>query len=183
VSSLVERENLLRKVQFPRMAVPVATVLTSTFNLMLNILVVLGLALASGVPVRLSWLELPVLLGCLALLATGLAMLLSSLYVRFRDVRPIWEVLLQVLFYGTPVIYAIETIHLSDTFKHAVMSNPVAVVLQQARHAVIDRHAPSAVQAIGGWGHMIVPAAISIGIVALGAFVFVRWAPDLAERL
>ena len=37
-------------------------------------------------------------------------MLLSALYVRFRDVKPIWEVALQVLFYGSPIIYAIETI-------------------------------------------------------------------------
>ena len=183
VSSLVDRENLIRKVQFPRLAVPVATVLTATFNLSLNVLVVLILALASGVPVRLSWLELPVLLACLATLAVGLAMLLSSLYVRFRDVKPIWEVILQVLFYGTPVIYAIETIHLSHTLKHAVMSNPLASILEQARHAVIDPGAPGAASALGSWAALLIPIGISLAIVVTGAVVFVRSAPDLAERL
>jgi ABC-2 type transport system permease protein len=183
VSSLVDRENLIRKVQFPRLAVPVATVLTATFNLSLNVLVVLTLALASGVPVRLSWLELPVLLACLATLAAGLAMLLSSLYVRFRDVKPIWEVILQVLFYGTPVIYAIETIHLSPTLKHAVMCNPLASILEQARHAVIDPGAPGAASALGSWAALLIPIGISLAIVVTGVIVFVRSAPDLAERL
>ncbi len=183
VSSLVDRENLIRKVEFPRLAVPVATVLTATFNLALNVLVVIALALASGVEVRLTWLELPLLLGCLAVLATGLAMLLSALYVRFRDVKPIWEVFLQLLFYGTPVIYAIETIDLSVELKQAVMCNPLAAILEQVRHAVIDPNAPSAAEAVGGWGAMLIPISITIAVFVLGCVVFKRAAPDLAERL
>jgi ABC-2 type transport system permease protein len=183
VSSLVDRENLIRKVQFPRLAVPVATVLTAMFNLTLNAMVVLGLALASGVSLRLSWLELPLLIACLAVLASGLAMLLSSLYVRFRDIRPIWEVILQILFYGTPVIYAIETIHLSTRYKHAVMCNPLASILEQARHAVIDPTAPGAATALGSWVRLLIPIGISLALVATGWVVFVRSAPDLAERL
>jgi ABC-2 type transport system permease protein len=183
VSSLVDRENLIRKVQFPRLAVPVATVLTATFNLSLNVLVVLILALASGVPVRLSWLELPVLLACLACLAAGMAMLLSSLYVRFRDVKPIWEVILQVLFYGTPVIYAIETIKLSHALKHALLCNPLAAILEQARHAVVDSHADGAAAALGSWVALLIPIGISLAIIATGIVVFVRSAPHLAERL
>lgn len=183
VSSLVDRENLIRKVQFPRLAVPVATVLTATFNLSLNALVVLGLALASGVQVRWTWLELPFLLLCLSILATGLAMLLSALYVKYRDVKPIWEVFMQVLFYGTPIIYAIETIHLSPTLKHVVMANPLAAILEQARYAVIDANAPGAAEAVGSWAALLIPIGISVAIVALGVIVFKRAAPDLAERL
>ena len=68
-------------------------------------------ALASGVtPALDAGSQVPVLLALLAALVIGLAMLLSALYVRYRDVKPIWEVMLQVLFYATPVIYAIETI-------------------------------------------------------------------------
>lgn len=183
VSSLVDRENLIRKIQFPRLAVPVASVLTATFNLTLNMLVVLVLALASGVPVRLSWLELPVLLACLALLATGLAMLLSSLFVRFRDIKPIWDVIVQILFYGTPIIYALETIHLSASLKHAIMCNPLATIIEQARHAVIDPGAPSAAGAVGGWAMLVIPVGISIALIVTGWVVFTRAAPDLAERL
>ena len=50
------------------------------------------------------------LIGVLVVLALGVAMLLSALYPRFRDVRPIWEVVLQIIFYGSPILYAIEVI-------------------------------------------------------------------------
>ena len=183
VTSLVDRENLIRKIQFPRLAVVVANVLTATFNLALNMLVVIGLALASGVEVRWTWLELPLLLLCLATLASGLAMLLSAMYVRYRDVKPIWEVVLQVLFYATPVIYAIETVQLPGHIRELVMSSPLAAILQQARYAVIDSTAPSAAAAVGGWEALLVPVGITAGLMVLGLFVFKRAAPDLAERL
>src|SRR3954452_5757776 len=107
VGSVVDREALVRKIQFPRMAIPVSVVLTASFNLGLNLIVVLLFALASGVEPRASWVEAVPLLGLLAVLTIGMAMLLSALYVRFRDTRPIWDVFAQALFYATPVIWTI----------------------------------------------------------------------------
>jgi ABC-2 type transport system permease protein len=183
VSSLVDRESLVRKIQFPRAAVPVAVVLTAAFNLTLNMVVVLGFALASGVRPHWSWLQAPLLLAALALLVTGLAMLLSALYVRYRDVKPIWEVVLQLLFYATPVIYAIETIDAPETLRQLLMLSPLAAILQQFRHAVIDPGAPSAAAAAGGAAWLLVPAGITAGLLVLGWIVFRRAAPRIAEEL
>ena len=58
----------------------------------------------------LSWLELPLIVAFLAVFTTGIAMLLSALFVHFRDVQPIWDVLPQVLFYASPVIISVETV-------------------------------------------------------------------------
>ena len=63
--SVVDRENLVRKIQFPRMVIPLAIVLLAFFNLMLNLVVVLIFALISGVQPMLSWLELPLILAML----------------------------------------------------------------------------------------------------------------------
>jgi ABC-2 type transport system permease protein len=183
VNSMVEHEGLVRKIQFPRMAVPVSVVLTASFNLVLNLLVVLGFALASGVEPRWSWLEAPVLIALLAILVIGLAMLLSALYVRFRDVKPIWEVLLQLAFYATPIIYAVETIDISQRVREAIMLNPLAVIVQQFRHAVIDPGAPSAAAAAGGSEMLLIPGALLFGIAALGYWYFDREAPRMAEDL
>jgi ABC-2 type transport system permease protein len=183
VSSMVEREGLVRKIQFPRMAVPVSVVLTASFNLVLNLLVVLGFALASGVDPRWSWLEAPVLIGLLALFVLGLAMLLSALFVRFRDVQPIWEVLLQLAFYATPIIYAIETIGVSERVQNLIMLNPLAAIIQQFRHAIIDPSAPSAADAAGGAEMLLIPAALLFGLAALGYWYFDREAPRMAEDL
>jgi ABC-2 type transport system permease protein len=183
VSSMVDREGLVRKIQFPRMAVPVSVVLTASFNLFLNLLVVLGFALASGVEPRWSWLEAPLLIALLAVFVVGLAMLLSALYVRFRDVKPIWEVVLQVAFYATPVIYAIETIDVSQRVREAIMLSPLAAILQQFRHAVIDPSAPSAAAAAGGSARLLIPAVLIFGVAALGFWYFDREAPRMAEDL
>jgi ABC-2 type transport system permease protein len=183
VSSMVDHEALVRKIQFPRMAVPVSVVLTAGFNLALNILVVLGFALASGVEPRWSWLQAPLLIGLLAIFVVGLAMLLSALYVRFRDVKPIWEVLLQVAFYATPVIYAVETIGVSERVQEAIMLNPLAMIIQQFRYAVIDPSAPSAGAAAGGTEMLLIPIALLFGLAALGYWYFNREAPSMAEDL
>jgi ABC-2 type transport system permease protein len=183
LTSLVDREQLVRKVQFPLIAIPLSMVLFAGFNLVLNGLVVLIFAMASGVRPHWSWLELPLLLGALTTFALGLAMLLSALFVRFRDVKPIWEVLLQVFFYGTPIIYAIETIQISRTLQELIMLNPLAAILQQFRHAIIDPGAPSAAAAAGGATRLIIPAALILGVFALGIFAFNREARRAAEEL
>jgi ABC-2 type transport system permease protein len=182
VSSVVDRENLVRKIQFPRLVVPTTVVVTASFNLGLNLLVVFVFMVASGVSPHLTWLELPVCLVVLATLAMGVAMLLSALYVRFRDMRPIWEVLLQVIFYGSPVIYAIETI--PQRAAHLIMRfNPLAPILQQVRHAVIDQTAPNAASAAGGAVWLLIPGSMIVGVAALGFWVFNREAPRIAEDL
>jgi ABC-2 type transport system permease protein len=183
VGSVVEREALVRKIQFPRMAIPVSVVLTASFNLGLNLLVVLVFALASGVTPRLSWLEAIPLVALLGILTSGMAMLLSALYVRFRDVRPIWDVISQALFYATPVIYTIDALSKSSWIKHLIMSNPLAAILEQMRHAVIDPNAPTAAAAIGGTVRLLIPLGIIALVAGLGFWYFNREAPRIAEDL
>src|SRR6185437_4953158 len=88
VRSVVDRENLVRKIQFPRLVIPLSVVLLALFNLALNLVVVLGFALAEGVEPTWTWLELPVIVLVLALFAVGFAMLLSALFVSLRDIQP-----------------------------------------------------------------------------------------------
>jgi len=183
VTSVVDREALVRKIQFPRMAIPVSVVLTASFNLGLNGLVVLIFALANGVTPRWTWLEAIPLLAILAVLTTGTAMLLSSLYVRYRDMRPIWDVFSQALFYATPVIYTIDALDKADWIKHLIMLNPIAAILEQMRHAVIDPNAPTAAQAAGGAGRLLLSGAIVVLVAGFGFWRFNRDAPRIAEDL
>ncbi len=185
VRSVVDRENLVRKIQFPRMVIPLSVVLLASFNLALNLVVVLIFALAEGVTPTLSWLELPLILTMLVVLATGIAMLLSALFVSLRDIQPIWEVASQILFYCSPVIISVETVRekVSTTLLHLYMLNPLAVVLQQFRHAMITSSTLSAGEALGGWGALIEPLAIVAAIFVLGFWVFNRSAPLVAENL
>jgi ABC-2 type transport system permease protein len=191
VRSVVDRENLVRKIQFPRMVIPLSVVLLAAFNLALNLVVVLGFALAEGVQPMLSWLELPLILAMLVVFATGLAMLLSALFVSLRDIQPIWDVIGQILFYASPVIIAVETVkvHLASkevlgiSLFHLYMLNPLAVVFQQFRHAMITHETISAGQALGSWAALLAPLAIVAAIFVMGFWVFNRSAPLVAENL
>lgn len=181
VNMLVERENLVRKVHFPRLAVPLSSVLTATFNLGLNLVAVFAFVLINGIDARAEWLLVPLLLVPLLVFACGMAMLLSALFVRFRDVGPIYEVVLQVLFYATPIFYSIETV--PESVRTLYLCNPLAATVQQLRHSVIDSDAATAAEAIGGAGYLAIPAAIVIGAFVLGFWVFRREAPRVAEEL
>jgi ABC-2 type transport system permease protein len=185
VRSVVDRENLVRKIRFPRMVIPISVVLLALFNLGLNLVVVMAFALSSGVKPMLSWLELPLIIGALVVLATGVAMLLSAMFVHFRDIQPIWEVIMQILFYASPVIISIETISakVSATVLHLYMLNPLAVIFQQFRHAIVTHATLSAGQALGSWAALLEPFAIVLAISVIGFVVFNRAAARIAENL
>ena len=185
VTSLVQREPLVRKIEFPRLAVPLSVVLGALFNLGLNLLPVFAFLLIDGGSVRWSWLELPVLMAALAVFALGLGMLLSALFVRYRDIDPIWDVVLQVMFYAAPIFYPIELVLSKGKqfLAHAMMDNPFAALLQQSRHALFGPQHLSAEKAIGGWANLLEPLAVGVVVVALGAWVFARRAPRMAEEL
>jgi ABC-2 type transport system permease protein len=182
VGSVLNRENLVRKIQFPRMVIPLSVVLTTFLNFVLNFVAVLAFVLIQGVELRWSWLQIVPIVIVLGAFCTGIAMALSALYVRYRDVQPIWDVALSVAFYGTPIIYPLETIP-SERLQQLLMCNPLAVLVQQARHALIDPSAASAAQAIGGAPRLLVPLAIVIGVCVVGYLIFDRSAPHIAEEL
>jgi ABC-2 type transport system permease protein len=185
VRSVVDRENLVRKIHFPRLVIPLSVVLLALFNLGLNLIVVLVFALAEGVTPMLSWLELPLIVGALIVCATGVAMLLAALFVHFRDIQPIWEVIQQILFYASPVIISIETVikRLSTTMLHVYMLNPLAVIFQQFRHAMINNASPGAGQVLGSWAALGGALAIVLAIFVAGFMVFNRAAAQIAENL
>jgi ABC-2 type transport system permease protein len=185
VRSVVDRENLVRKIHFPRLVIPISVVLLALFNLGLNLIVVAIFALSAGVQPMLSWLELPLILGALIVFSAGMAMLLSALFVHFRDIQPIWEVISQILFYASPVIISIQTViaKLNSTWLHVYMINPLAVILQQFRHAMITNATPSAGEVLGSWTALFGALTIVVAIFLVGFAVFNRAAAQIAENL
>ena len=182
VTSMVDRESLLRKVGFPRAVVPLAVAVVAALNLALNLVVLAVFVAASGVQPRWTWLLLPIPIALMAVFATGVAMLLSALYVRYRDVRPIWEVVLQAFFYATPILYPIEAvIDRSQTVATIALLNPIAALIQESRHLLTG--AMSLSEALGSSVLMLVPLAILVGVTWLGVRVFDRMAPRAAEEL
>ena len=181
VTCVVDRENLVRKIQFPRLVIPLSTVLTTYLNFVLNFVAVVVFFAIAGVELRWSWLEIVPLALLLGAFCTGVAMLLSAYYVRYRDVRPIWDVVLPATFYATPILYPIDTV--PDSVRPWIMCNPLAAVVQQTRHALVEPSAMSASEAIGGQARLLIPLMVVLGSCVLGFLVFNREAPHIAEEL
>jgi ABC-2 type transport system permease protein len=184
VNCLVAREAMLRKVRFPRMVVPLSVSVTAVFNLGMNFIAVIVFALANGVTPTVRWLELVPIALAFVVLATGIGMLLSALYVRFRDVAPIWDVALQAWFYCSPVMYpATRYGSFAHGFQHIALLNPAATLLTQMGHAVIGSRAYPSAFTLAGVAPAAVALAIIPGMFALGWWFFTREAPRVAENL
>jgi ABC-2 type transport system permease protein len=183
VTSVVSQEGVVRKTQFPRAVIPLATSVTALFNLLLNLVIVLVFVLAFGVSPAWTWLLFPVAIAFLFVGAAGVSMALSALYVRFRDVAIIWVVVAQVLLYLTPILYPVNAFG-EETKEHLLMVNPLSVIFEQVRVWILhEAQAPTAVQAAGGWAGLIPAAVIYVGVVAFGVWYFAREAPRIAEKL
>ena len=181
VGSLVARESMLRKMRFPRLVIPLAVVLTALFNLGMTLIAVFIFAIVAGVGPSWSWLELPVIILLLTFFATGIGLLLSALFVRYRDVQPIWDVTSQILFYASPILYVATMV--PESYQRAYLANPIAALLTEMRHAVVDPTARPVWDAIGGAERLLVPGGIVVAVFLLGLWVFTREAPRIAENL
>jgi ABC-2 type transport system permease protein len=183
VTSVVSQEGVVRKTQFPRAVIPLATTVTAGFNLLLNLIIVLVFVLAFGVSPAWTWLLFPVALVFLFVGAAGVSMALSALYVRYRDTAIIWVVMAQVLLYLTPILYPVNSFG-EETKEHLLMVNPLSVIFEQVRVWVLhESAAPTAVEAAGGWLGLLPAAVIFFGVIGFGAWFFNREAPRIAEAL
>lgn len=181
VSSVLGQEGIVRKTQFPRLVIPLAVVLTALFTLGLNMIVVFGFMLGFGVTPMWTWLLFPLILLPLGLFTCALAMLLSALNVRFRDVAIIWVVVATALNYGTPIIYPMKIV--PEGLKQVILANPLTPIFQQARVWMIDPHAYSPLTIANGPLPLIAAAVIYVGVCVAGVWVFNREAPRIAEQL
>ena len=181
--SLVSRESLLRKLVFPRTVIPTAATLTAAITFAVNTAVVALFIAWKGIAPRLDWLLIPLLLLELYVFVLGLSLILSALFVRFRDIAQVWELALQLIFYATPVIYPLS--FLPPWAQSIEFVNPLTQVLQDIRALVFyddPANVITATDALGPYGRLI-PIAIVFATVAIGLLVFKHDEPWFAERV
>jgi ABC-2 type transport system permease protein len=187
VTSIVGQEAVVRKTQFPRLAIPTAVVLTAFFNLLLNLIVVFAFILGFGVSPMWTWLLLPVILAMFWAITLPVSMLLSSLYPRFRDLSIIWTVVAAALFYATPVLFSLSQVESrSHTIAQLIGLNPLTPMLELAHRWIIGPPAAApypGTAGAGGLGKLIVSLAILLVLIVLSVLVFNREAPRIAEEL
>ncbi|MBO0730770.1 MAG: ABC transporter permease [Acidimicrobiaceae bacterium] len=180
ISSIVDRGELLRKVHFPRIVIPVSTSISALITLVLNFVVVLAFIVAGGVSLRPSGLILIPLLIEFYILALGSSLLLAALYVRFRDFKHIWEVLVQALFYATPILYPLSLLPAGLATLFAL--SPIAQIVEDARWALITPAAETSGQVLH-WPFLVVPYLFPLVVFLIGYRYFESAAASFAEEV
>ncbi len=184
VSAIVGKGDLLRKLAFPRYVVVVSGSFSALISLLINLVVFAVFMLFSGVPFTIDILWLIPLIMELFIFALSLAFILSALFVRFRDINYIWEVVLQAGFYATPILYPISmVVAISPMAAKIIMLNPMAQIIQDARHVAITPQAQTIAGIYGQSFARLIPVAIVIIIAVIGVIYFRKKSPSFAEEI
>ena len=185
--SIVGHGDLLRKIHFSKYIIVIASSISALINFGLNFVVVIIFALINGV--TLTWasvLIIPIMIELYAL-SLGIAFFLGALYVTLRDLGPIWEVVMQAGFYATPIIYPISMIvtnagqHGPELAKWNLILNPVAQMVQDARHVLIAPENPTVWQWADNMAMACLPVVLSFLIFVGGLRYFTVKAQYFAE--
>ena len=184
IQAIVMRGDLIRKLSFPKWIIVIATTSTAVVNLMINMLVLIVFSLINGVTPSLSWLLVPISIIELYALALGIAFLLGSINVKYRDIGSIWEVLIQALFYCAPIIYPVSMVaEQSVIAARIVLLNPVSQIIQDIRHNLITDTTITTWNYEGSWWSKLIPIAIVIIVSICGALYFRKKSKYFAEEV
>lgn len=180
--SVVAQGSLLRKLAFPRLIIPVSATMTAAITLLINLLAIVGFVAWSRIVPGLAWLLILPLLLELYLFALGVSLLLATLYVRFRDIGQIWELVMQLLFWSSAIIFPIG--FLPPWFRPLAFLNPFVQVMQDVRAIVLgtSRYG-TAPDYLGGSAGRLIPIGIVLALLVAGVLLFRREERWFAERV
>lgn len=184
MSAIVGKGDLMRKLSFPRYVVVVAGSFSAIINLGINLLVVAVLMLLNGVEFTPRAFMIVPLVIELFIFALSIAFLLGALYVKLRDINYIWELLLQVGFYATPIIYPVAlVIKYSPEAAKVAMLNPLAQIVQDARHALVSSDVMTTWKIFDGGAYVLIPFAVVAIFLVISVWYFKKASPSFAEDI
>jgi lipopolysaccharide transport system permease protein len=170
--SLVGGANLIKKVYFPRLVMPISSVLSGTLDFVLAFIVLLGIMLFYGIVPTANVIWLPLLLLLALITALGIGLWLSALNVEFRDVRHVVPFFVQFWLFATPVAYPSSL--LSEPWRTVYGLNPMAGVIEGFRWALLGTQT-------GPGPLIIVSSCVALLLLISGAFYFRRMEKTFAD--
>lgn len=183
VQAIVSKGELIRKTNFPKYVIILATTFSAIINLVLNSLVIAVFMVFSGVEPSWGMLLAPIFVLEIIAFALACAFLLSALFVRVRDINYIWEVIMQGAFYATPILYPLSlVIELSPSAAKLLLLNPMAQAMQDVRYFLITNQTDT-LWSLASLKWYAIPWLIVIGLSVLAVFYFRKRSPYFAEEV
>jgi ABC-2 type transport system permease protein len=180
LASLVGRADLLRKISFPRYVVVLSVGASALISFGLSLLVLVLFLILARVPIRADILWLPLLFVELVALSVSVSFFLSALFVRFRDLSYIWEVVLMAGFYAAPIIYPLSLV--PAKYARFLLLNPMAQIIQDSRYALVTDQTLTITQLFSTPWVRVIPVGIVLVLVVTSVAFFRRQSPSFAEE-
>jgi lipopolysaccharide transport system permease protein len=163
-NSLVGSANLITKVYFPRLAVPIASIVAGTVDFLLAFVVLIAMMVYYRVPPTTNIMFLPLFFLLTVVTSLGVGLWLSALNVKFRDVRLILPFLVQLWMFATPIAYPSSLLH--GSWKNIYGLNPMVGVVEGFRWALLGVKSPP--------GTMVYVSAVIAALLLTGGVMYFR---------
>lgn len=184
VTAIVGKGDLLRKINFPRYVIILANSISALINLSLNFIVIGVFMFLAGAEPNTGAFLAPLFIFELFIFALAISFFLSAAYVKYRDVGFIWEVITQILFYATPILYAFSFVtDKSETIAKLLMLSPLAQIFQNLRHGLITNQTSTPYTIFEGGWYWLLPFVFVAVTVAIGFTYFRKQSKTFAENV
>lgn len=184
LKAVVGKGGVIRKINFPKYIIIVSASISALINLAFNLVVVAIFLIINHVAPSWCWLLIPLFIVEIYVFAIGCAFVLSTIYVRYRDINFVWDIFVQAAFYASAVLFPISRVaNESALAAKVLLMNPVAQAMQDARHFLLPATMPSANHYINHQWLIFVPFVVIVLTVILGATYFRRRSPYFAEEI
>lgn len=175
MSSLLSKAQLVTKIYVPRWTIILASTLNATLIFLMNLLVIVFFFAIKGFMPSLSAIFMFLLFSIfIYIIVLSFSLITAPLYVKFRDLAMIWEVLLMIILYASPIIYPLVTLPVE--YHSLILLNPIAFIIHFTKESLINNHFASFGQYAGFFG-------IVFGTFVLSIFSYRKFIPKVAEEI
>lgn len=181
VGSVVGKGDLMRKLNFPRYVIVFSGAISALINLTLNMLVVAVFMIIASVPLRWEIIFAPLLFTELLILGLALAFFLSATYVKLRDIGYVWDVVLQALFYATPIFFPLVLAPLWA--QKIMMLSPLAQAIQDIRYVLVSENTKTIASVYGNNWIRVIPIIVCLALFIISALYFKSRSKYFAEEI
>lgn len=172
--TMVENGNIIKKVFFPREILPISVVTSESINFIISTIVILAFVLGYGMGISKFIILYPLVLVIQYVLLIGISFIVSSVTVYFRDLQHFIGIILQLLFYATPIVYASDAI--PENFQWILKYNPMTYIINGYRDIFYYHKMPDLITLFG-------VLIISIILCIIGYVIFNKLQKRFAEEL
>lgn len=173
-ASIIDNGNIIKKVYFPREILPISVVTSEGVNFLISTIIILGFVIFGGVGLSINILWYFLILAIQYIVSIGFAFIVSSLSVYFRDLLHLLSIIIQLLFYATPIVYSINSV--PQGFQWIVKINPMSYLIEAYRNIFYNKMPPDP-------KGLIIAFTMGIVLCIAGYIIFTKLEKKFAEEL